>query len=48
MPMSLTTFYDEMTGSVDAVYIDFSKPPDAVSHSILIAIWRSYGLDAFH
>lgn len=46
-------FCDEMTGSVDvyravdAVYIDFSKPPDAVSHSILIAKWESYGLDAF-
>lgn len=54
MPMNLTAFYDEMTGyvdvqrAVDAVYIDFSKPLDAVSHSILVAKWESYGLDAVH
>lgn len=53
MPKNLTAFYDEMTGSVDvyravhAVYLDFSKPLHAVSHSILIAKWWSYGLDAF-
>ncbi|KAK4823173.1 LOW QUALITY PROTEIN: hypothetical protein QYF61_027077, partial [Mycteria americana] len=53
MPMNLIAFYDETTGSVDvyramdAVYIDFSKPVDAVSYSILIAKWGSYGLDAF-
>ena len=46
-----TTFYDEMTGSVDEgravdiVYLDFSKVFDTVSHQILIEKKMKYRLD---
>ncbi|PKU44703.1 rna-directed dna polymerase from mobile element jockey-like [Limosa lapponica baueri] len=48
---NLIAFYDGMTGwiderrAVDAVYPDFSKAFDTVSHSILIAKIRKCGLD---
>ncbi|PKU41435.1 rna-directed dna polymerase from mobile element jockey- hypothetical protein [Limosa lapponica baueri] len=48
---NLIDFYDGMTGwmdekrAVDVVYHDFSKAFNTVSHSILIAKLRKYGLD---
>lgn len=45
MPTNLTTFCDEMAGSVDvyravdAVYIDFSKPLDAVCICVCIYMY---------
>ncbi|CAM4606561.1 unnamed protein product [Caretta caretta] len=48
---NLIAFCDEITGSVDmgkavdVIYLDFSKPFDTVSHSILANKLRKYGLD---
>jgi len=48
---NLIAFYDDMTGWVDegravgAVYLDFSKAFDPVSHNILIGELRKSGLD---
>ncbi|PKU49319.1 rna-directed dna polymerase from mobile element jockey-like [Limosa lapponica baueri] len=48
---NLIAFYNGMTGwidegrVVDVVYLDFSKAFDSISHSILIAKVRNYGLD---
>ncbi|GAB0208922.1 mitochondrial enolase superfamily member 1 [Grus japonensis] len=47
----LRAFYDGMTGwvdegrAVDAVYLDFSKAFDTVSHNILVSKLRKCGLD---
>ncbi|CAM5144120.1 unnamed protein product [Eretmochelys imbricata] len=48
---NMIAFYDEITGSVDmgkavdVIYLDFRKPFDMVSHSILASKLRNYGLD---
>ena len=48
---NLIAFYDGMTGwvdkgrAVDAVYLDFSKTFDTVSHNILLGKLRKCGLD---
>jgi len=48
---NLIAFYDGMTGwvdegrAMDAVYLDFSKAFDAVSHNILLGKLRKCGLD---
>ena len=47
----MINFYDEVAGlvdegrSVDAVYLDFSKTFDTVTHKILIDKLLMYGLD---
>ncbi|CAM5140799.1 unnamed protein product [Natator depressus] len=49
--INLIASYDEITGSVDMakavdmIYLDFSKPFDTVSHSILARKLKKYGLD---
>jgi len=48
---NLIAFYDGMTGwvdegrAMDAVYLDFSKAFDSVSHNILLGKLRKCGLD---
>jgi len=48
---NLIAFYDDVTGwadegrAVDAVYLDFSKAFDTVSHNILLGKLRKCGLD---
>ncbi|CAM4632354.1 unnamed protein product [Lepidochelys olivacea] len=48
---NLIAFYDEITGSVDegkavdALFLDFSKAFDTVSHNILVSKLKKYGLD---
>ena len=48
---NLIAFYDGMTDwvdegrAVDAVYLNFSKAFDTVSHNILLGKLRKYGLD---
>jgi len=50
---NLIAFYDDMTGwidegrAVDAVYLDFSKAFDTVSHDILLGKLRKCGLDGW-